>query len=563
MNRSQQYLGVAQSPSLNQKVLSSRRDDSGETTTPVSRELTGVRVPLNLSASDSGACHQRVTASEPQVLRHPSDQQNNRLKSLQVKGEGSISYLGRSKGAAPFTVTKAQGVFVDIVDPLGVSYKGVINAGAASSNGLGAHVEKNYAKGRTKSPLERVIAVEEEVRTQALAKGLPLFLHTSVATHPWIIELSDYLQELAPSFMGKARVALQMTGTDAVFSAIDAARQYASISGKGDIILSCRVSYHGSPDVSFGANPRVLHRATAEQANQIFYPSYDPRFHGVVPGREDTYVEQLRHMFEATIQAKGAENFSAILLEPVSGSSAAARPASKQYVQMIAETAKKFDILLISDEVMCGLGRIGGGSIWACDKFAIEPDMITIGKSLGGGLYPISAMLVSERVHQLIVGSSRHYLHSHTYSGFPIGALAAKQALQEFSQIAKSGTTDQLGERLLGGLMTQLKDHRSMLLHGTGLMVGGLLLKNPECGHRFSGQDEQAWLVRFRASTLKNGVNVYCVNTANGPGFMCMPPLTITEEEVDLLCDRLARSIVEAAAEPSLTGAYFSNSHAS
>lgn len=466
-----------------------------------------------------------------------------------------VAYIGRSKTELPFIVRGASGIY-SVIEMSNGESRTVINAGSASSNGLGCAPKRsryddlmrpNPAISSSSSfaetePLQRVMEAVELAQDEARAMGLPLFSHTSLAVHPWTLSLSDHLRALSPRCLGKAAVTLQLSGTDAVLAAVDAAQQYAKALGRGNKILVGHNSYHGSPDIGFGANPKIDKRAGALPNLQVLYPTYDPLFEG--QGLSQTeYLNQLERQLKSAIAAEGPNNIAAILIEPVAGSGRVAQPAPDAYLQMLASVAKAHDIMVISDEVMCGLGRIGGTSLWACEKFGFDADLIVIGKSLGGGLYPISATLVGEQVHQGILNSTRAYIHSHTYSGFPLGCAAAKQALTEFEMIAKASSSDQLGSQLLEMLKERLHENPHLTLHGAGLMLGGYFLKSATTATRFSPETEAIALAQLKQLGMEHGVYVYGVMTAMGPGFMCLPPLTITSSEIQVLGERLTNTL--------------------
>src|SRR5690606_4275172 len=141
---------------------------------------------------------------------------------------------------------------------------------------------------------------------------------------------------------------------------------------------------------------------------------------------------------ETEIQRLGPENVAAFIAEPVVGATLGAVPSVEGYFRRIREICDRHGVLLILDEVMCGMGRTG--TLHACEQDGIVPDIMVVAKGLGGGYQPIGAVMVSDTVHRGFAEGFGSLQHGHTYMGHPVAcaaALAVQRIIREYDLLAR------------------------------------------------------------------------------------------------------------------------------
>jgi len=231
-------------------------------------------------------------------------------------------------------------------------------------------------------------------------------------------------------------------------------------------------------------------------------------------------------------------NIAAIVFEPLSGATLGCNPLPEGYLAGLRKIADEHGILLLADEVMTGLGRTGK---WlACDHWDVKPDLVALGKGLGAGYTPISAALVSERVLTELRGGSGIIRGGHTYGGNPLSVAVANEVLKITETDDLITTSRTQGEYLRKKLHDLAEKHRVIKdIRGLGLMLGVELhsdaSKNDPQG---PGLGESA-----RRKALDNGLLIYSTTGGFNDAFIIAPPLTITTAEIDVLVQRLDRTL--------------------
>src|SRR5581483_8455907 len=261
-------------------------------------------------------------------------------------------------------------------------------------------------------------AMHEQIDTLAYA-------HTSFFTTRAAEELADDLISHAPKGIG--HVYFCNSGSEAIEAALKMARQYFVEKGepKRRHFISRRQSYHG---ITIGALS-VGGRASQRKA---FAPILlEP--HHVSPcfeyrGRRadetsEAYGERLAQELESKIAELGGENVVAFVAETVAGATLGAVTAVPGYFKRVREICDRHGILLILDEVMCGMGRTG--TLHACEQEGIAPDIMAVAKGLGAGYVPIGAILVQDKIVKALASGSGAFLHSQTYTGHPLACATA------------------------------------------------------------------------------------------------------------------------------------------
>ena len=260
------------------------------------------------------------------------------------------------------------------------------------------------------------------------------FAHTGFFTSDPAEQLADRLVAAAPE--GIDRVYLVSGGSEAVEAALKLARQYFMEIGQPQRhrVIARRQSYHGNTLGALAAGGNEWRRAQFAPLlveTSHIAPCYEYR------GRaEDETVEayglRVANELESEINRLGAETVMAFVAEPVVGATSGAVPAVPGYFKRVREICDQYGILLILDEVMCGMGRTG--HLFACLEDGISPDMITIAKGLGAGYQPIGALLVQGRIYDAISAGSGFFQHGHTYMGHAMAAAAANAVLSEIEE---------------------------------------------------------------------------------------------------------------------------------
>ena len=266
------------------------------------------------------------------------------------------------------------------------------------------------------------------------------YAHTSFFTSEVAEQLADELISSAPE--GMSHVYLVSGGSEAVEAALKMARQYFVEIGQPQRthFIARRQSYHGNTlgALAVGGNAR---------RREPFAPILVPATH-VAPcypyreQRADESAEQyglrLAGELEAAIVAQGADRVIAFVAETVGGATAGVLTPVPGYFKAVRAVCDKYGVLLILDEVMCGMGRTG--TLHACEQEGVVPDLMTIAKGLGGGYQPIGAVLAQRKIVDAMSKGSGFFQHGHTYLGHPMAcaaALAVQQVIRRDGLVAK------------------------------------------------------------------------------------------------------------------------------
>ena len=258
---------------------------------------------------------------------------------------------------------------------------------------------------------------------QAQAEKLA-FAHTGFLSSEPAEQLADLLIEKAPSEYGK--VFYVSGGSEAVESALKLARQYHLENGEPQRrhIIARQQSFHGNTLGVLAAGGNQWRRKQFEPLLiEVSHISPCFAYRGQQDGEsEEAYGQRVANELEAEIIRLGEDSVAAFVAETVVGATAGAVPPVPGYFKRIREICDTYGVLLILDEVMCGLGRTG--SFFAFEQEDIIPDMVTMAKGLGGGYQPIGALLCTTKIYEMIYNGSGFFQHSHTYMGHPIACAA-------------------------------------------------------------------------------------------------------------------------------------------
>jgi adenosylmethionine-8-amino-7-oxononanoate aminotransferase len=387
-----------------------------------------------------------------------------------------------------------------------------------------------------------VAAIEAQARRLAYA-------HTSFFTTDVAEALADALVGSAPE--GISHAYFVSGGSEAMEAALKMARQYHLERGEPErtTFVARRQSYHGNTlgALSVGGNawrrePFAPLLAPALHVSPCY--AYRDRLDEETPER---YGERLAAELDAAIVAAGPRRVIAFVAEPVVGATLGAVPSVPGYFRRVREVCDRHGVLLVLDEVMCGMGRTG--TLYACEQDGVAPDIVTIAKGLGAGYQPIGACLLSRRVFDAFAEGSGFFQHGHTYLGHAIAcaaALAVQRVIAEEGLLAKVRETGALLER---ELERALGDHpRVGDLRGRGLFRGIELVADRATKAPF---DPSAKLhARVKQAAFDAGLMVYpmggTIDGRRGDHVLLAPPYTIDASHVDAIVGGL-KSAIDAA----------------
>jgi adenosylmethionine-8-amino-7-oxononanoate aminotransferase len=256
----------------------------------------------------------------------------------------------------------------------------------------------------------------------------------------------------------------------------------------------------------------------------------------------EQYGLRMADELEAEIQRLGPETVAAFIAEPVVGATMGAVPAAPGYFRRIREICDRHGVLLILDEVMCGMGRTG--TLHACEQEGIAPDLEVVAKGLGAGYQPIGALLVHGRIHEAIRAGSGFFQHGHTYLGHPVACAAALAVQREIRPLLPKVRAD--GERVAALLRDRLGGHPNVGdLRGRGLFVGIELVADRAT--KAPLPPAQKTHARIKATAMARGLLCYpmggTVDGEQGDHVLLAPPFTCTVTHLVELVDRLGAAI--------------------
>ena len=372
------------------------------------------------------------------------------------------------------------------------------------------------------------------------------YAHTSFFTTDVAEELADRLVELAPE--GLDYVYLVSGGSEAVEAAMKMARQYFVEIGQPQRrhFIARRQSYHGNTLGALAAGGNAWRRAQ-------FQPIL-PETHHVSPcyayrdqkdgETPEAYAARLADELEAKILELGADEVIAFIAEPVVGATLGAVGPVADYFARIRRICDKYGVLLILDEVMCGMGRTG--TVFACEQEGISPDLLTIAKGLGGGYQPIGAVLLSDKIYRSFAEGSGLFQHGHTYICHPMAAAAALKVVELISQPEMMANVRLMGERLQAGLDARLGQHPHVGdIRGRGLFRGIEIVADKETKTPF----DPALKIhaRIKKEAMARGLLCYpmggTIDGRQGDHVLLAPPYIIAPEEIDQIVERIAGAI--------------------
>jgi|TARA_B110000459_G_scaffold94451_1_gene105548 adenosylmethionine-8-amino-7-oxononanoate aminotransferase len=372
------------------------------------------------------------------------------------------------------------------------------------------------------------------------------FAHTSFFTSDPAEKLANLLAENSPKGLNK--VYFVSSGSEAVEASLKLARQYFVEIGEPERhrVISRKQSYHGNTLGALAAGGNVWRRSFFEKIlvdTSLISPCY-PYRHQNVNETEIDYGLRVANELEEEIKILGPQNVMAFIAETVVGATAGALTPVPGYFKRIREICDKYGVLLILDEVMCGMGRTG--SLFACEEENIIPDILTIAKGLGAGYQPIGAMLCQDFIYDSIANGSGFFQHGHTYLGHPIACAASLAVLTKLINENMCKKVKDKGEILQKILERDLGQSQFVGdIRGRGLFRGIEIVKDRSTKEPFSKKLNVANKIKKEALNL--GLICYpmqgTVDGVIGDHILIAPPFIINEDEINEISSKLKTTI--------------------
>ncbi len=359
------------------------------------------------------------------------------------------------------------------------------------------------------------------------------------------LKLTEMLLQIAPEGVGAVK--LLSGGSEATEAAMKLARQYHQQTGhpRKYKIIGRYGSYHGGTMGALSAGGGRARKSVYEPLGVGFlhvHPPYCYRcpFDQTYPGCGRTCVT----LVERTIEAEDPDTVAAVIVEPISISSAGFIVPPPDYLPRLREVCTRHDVVLIYDEIITGFGRLG--TMFGSQYYGAAPDITCCGKGMSGGYAPLAAILIRDRIADAFYGEPderREFHHGHTYAGNPVACAAGVAAITQILARDIVGNARRQGERLRGRL-AELAARLPLIgdVRGAGLLQGVEFVARRRNGERFPPGAQPGKAVERAAR--KRGMLLRC-----GDEFAALaPPLIVTAEDIDEMCGILGASIAEAQA---------------
>lgn len=361
-------------------------------------------------------------------------------------------------------------------------------------------------------------------------------------------ELAELLAQDAPGDLKFATFGCG--GSEQVEGALKIARQYHVDRGEPSrtMMIARRQSYHG---MTLG----TLNVGGHLQRRQLYMPMFAPT-HLIAPHyayRErrvdetpEAYSLRVANELEHKILELGPENVAAFIAEPVVGATNGCVAADSVYFTRIREICDQYHVLLILDEVFCGMGRTG--TKYASTQDNVVPDLLVMAKGLGGGYQPISALLISEKIINVIKDSRGYIANGHTYMNHPINCAAAVAVQKEINERDLVGNVAKQGAYLRARLEETFGQNPYVGdIRGRGLMQAMEFVTDRDSKETFA-PDTQLWQ-KLQKTAMTHGLMCYpnqgTVDGVKGDHVILAPPYIINEAQIDELVEKLEKSVTE------------------
>jgi len=359
--------------------------------------------------------------------------------------------------------------------------------------------------------------------------------------HPRAIELATKIASLAPGDLN--RVFFTDGGSEAVESALKLARNYHLMRGNGRKLkhIAREVAYHGTTLGALSATGVTDLRAQFEPLAPGGCHVPNTNIYRWPEDRDPIWAAEA---IEERILFEGPETVAAVILEPVQNAGGCFVPP-EGYFQRVREICDKYDVLLISDEVICAWGRLG--HYFGCERFGYQPDIITSAKALTSSYMPMGAMIASDKVAQPFMEGTNSFAHGFTFAGHPIAAAVALANIELYER-----------EDLCGHVRAKEGEFRDMLeslrdipivgdVRGAGFFQAIELVKDQDTKESFNDEESEKLLRGFLSGALYERGLICRADDRGDPVIQLSPPLICDTEQFDEIHDVLRPVLTEAS----------------
>ena len=376
-----------------------------------------------------------------------------------------------------------------------------------------------------------------------------LYRHRS--TEP-VVELAEHLLKIAPVPM--ARVVFQCSGSEANDTAIKLAWYYWNAVGqpRRTKIIARQMAYHGSTcaAVSLSGKPD-MHEGFGLPFTNFKHTEFPHYYRRHEPGEtEIDFSSRMADALERLIEAEGPDTIAAFFAEPIMGAGGAVLPPPG-YFDKVQKVLRKYNILFVADEVICGFARTG--EMWGSQTFNILPDMLTSAKALSAAMQPISAVIINNKIHETMLAQSDKFgsfAHGFTYAGHPVAAAVALEVQKIYAEMDIVARSKRLSP-LLQSTLGQLQAHPLVGdVRGVGLILGMELMRDGEKRIPFDSSLKVG--ARVDAAAMERGLILRVI----GDRLVFAPPLVIEAEEITEISRRLGRALDDVAKDLKSEGVW-------
>ena len=381
------------------------------------------------------------------------------------------------------------------------------------------------------------------------------YAHTSFFTSDAAEALGDELMAHAPP--GLSHAYLVSGGSEAVEAALKMARQYYVEIGQPQRrhFIARRQSYHGNTLGALAVGGNAWRRAQFAPIlieSDYIDPCYAYRYRTDHESLQE-YGLRSANALESKIAELGAENVIAFVAETVVGATLGAVPPAPGYLRRIREICDRHDILLILDEVMCGMGRTG--SLHACTQEGVAPDLLTIAKGLGGGYAPIGATLVGAKIFDSFAKGSGLFQHGHTYVGHPLACAAALSVQRVIREQDLLSNVQARGRQLEAALRERFASHPAVGdIRGRGLFWGVELVADR--AHKTPFDPARRLHTQIRTEALARELMVYpmggTIDGHLGDHILLAPPFIVDAATIETIVERLGDAVDAATQQETV-----------
>ncbi len=378
-------------------------------------------------------------------------------------------------------------------------------------------------------------------------RTLPFYHSFAAKSHTPMIELAEMLLARAPVPMSKAFFA--NSGSEANDTAVKMVWFFNNALGRTQKkkIIGRIKGYHGITVASGSLTGLPYNHKSFDIPLPGFVHTITPHFyHGALPGEtEDAFADRCAAELEALILREDPETVAAMWAEPIMGAGGVILPP-RGYFPKIQAVLRKYDILLVADEVICGFWRTG--HYWGSQTLDVEPDILTCAKALSSAYLPISAILINDRLYQGIADET-HVLgtfgHGFTYSGHPVPAAVAVETLKIYDETDIGGHVAEVGPYLQAGLRERFSDHPLIGdVRGVGL-IGAIEMVEDKAERR-NFDPKRKMGPRVQKAAEARGI---IGRAAPNDSLVFSPPLIIDRDEIDQMLDGFAGALDDISAE--------------